>query len=79
MLESIRSELTSGLPERTELAHRGSSANGNVREACRPGAGQPAPGRFSGYYARSKRSRFMTLFQAATKSFTNLPCESLAA
>ena len=26
--------------------------------------------------ARSKRSRFITLFQAATKSWTNFPCAS---
>ena len=30
-------------------------------------------------YARSKRSAFITLFHAATKSFTNFPCESLSA
>lgn len=30
-------------------------------------------------YARSKRSRFITLLHAATKSFTNFSCESLSA
>ena len=29
-----------------------------------------------GDQARSNRSRFMTLFHAATKSFTNFSCES---
>jgi hypothetical protein len=32
-----------------------------------------------GFYARSNRSRFMTLFQAATKSLMNFACASSAA
>jgi hypothetical protein len=38
---------------------------------------KPSKGRpFSQDQARSKRSAFMTLFQAATKSCTNFPCAS---
>jgi hypothetical protein len=44
-----------------------------LQEAARVARGHTRRG---GDYARSKRSRFITLFQAATKSRTNFSCAS---
>jgi len=68
------------------LAIRAPRASRRRQACCDPYRAEPTFGRsraaavseppFRGNQARSKRSRFITLFQAATKSRTNAPCES---
>ena len=62
---------------------RGCSGPGSSMRATSRGVGdrrrRPAPwgaGHRSSDHARSKRSRFITLFHAATKSWTNFSCAS---
>jgi len=51
---------------------KASALPASASNASEPGSGGAPQGALRARYARSKRSRFITLFQAATKSSTNL-------